>query len=98
LIIVLFFILSFFLLLCLILVLVFLFAVSFCIGITLMLSVFRNSVWLVRIHPRLALDLAADKGVTVPTVAAANESYVKVLDTAGDEDFSAVLTAYPQKK
>jgi 3-hydroxyisobutyrate dehydrogenase-like beta-hydroxyacid dehydrogenase len=72
--------------------------VSFCIGVTLMVSVLRNSVWLVHIHTRLALDLAADKGVTVPTVAAANESYVKVLETAGDEDFSAVLTAYPQKK
>eukprot|EP01034_Spumella_vulgaris_P026195 gene26194-32732_t len=41
---------------------------------------------------KLALDLAAQKGVTLPTTAAANQQYEPAMEkhNLGDEDFSAV--------
>jgi hypothetical protein len=45
---------------------------------------------------RLALDLAAQSGVTLPTTEAANNVYLAAMAQGhGDQDFSAVLTAYP---
>lgn len=50
---------------------------------------------------RLALDLAAQCGVSLPTAQAANGVYLAAKEQGhGDEDFSAVVTAYasqPQK-
>lgn len=45
---------------------------------------------------RLALDLASQKGVVLPTSTAANDQYLKAMAApigAGDEDFSAVMKA-----
>lgn len=45
---------------------------------------------------RLALDLASQHGVELPTSAAANVNYLKAMDAplgAGDDDFSAVYKA-----
>ena len=45
---------------------------------------------------RLALDLASQHGVELPTSTAANNIYVKAMDAplnAGDDDFSAVYKA-----
>jgi len=42
---------------------------------------------------RLALAMSAELGVQLPTTAAANEQFVSVLDSRGDEDFSAVYAA-----
>lgn len=40
---------------------------------------------------RLALDLAAQKNVTLPTTSAANQQYVTAIEHGlGDQDFSAV--------
>jgi hypothetical protein len=45
---------------------------------------------------RLALDLASQSGVTLPTTEAANNVYLAAMAQGhGDQDFSAVLTAYP---
>jgi len=47
---------------------------------------------------RLALELAAQKGVELPTSRAANDNYLKAMAQpvdAGDEDFSAVFKAIP---
>jgi len=39
---------------------------------------------------RLALEMAGDLGINLPTTKAANEEYVKALGKYGDEDFSAI--------
>jgi 3-hydroxyisobutyrate dehydrogenase-like beta-hydroxyacid dehydrogenase len=39
---------------------------------------------------RLALEMAGDLGIKLPTTKAANEEYVKALGKYGDEDFSAI--------
>ena len=41
---------------------------------------------------RFALELASQLGVSLPTSDAANNEYLKVMDKAGDEDFSAIYT------
>ena len=41
---------------------------------------------------RFALELALQLGVSLPTSDAANNEYLKVMDKAGDEDFSAIYT------
>jgi len=43
---------------------------------------------------RLALELADDLNLSLPTTKAANEQFIKVLDSHGDEDLSAVFNAY----
>jgi 3-hydroxyisobutyrate dehydrogenase-like beta-hydroxyacid dehydrogenase len=47
---------------------------------------------------RLALALASDLGVSLPTTDAANQQFLSVLDERGDEDFSAVYAAAAAKK
>lgn len=47
---------------------------------------------------RLALELAANAGVTLPVTEIANEQYKKGLATHGDDDFSAVHLAYKESK
>jgi 3-hydroxyisobutyrate dehydrogenase-like beta-hydroxyacid dehydrogenase len=52
---------------------------------------YSTALWL-----RLALDLASQHGVELPTSTAANNIYVKAMDAplnAGDDDFSAVYKA-----
>ena len=39
---------------------------------------------------RLALEMAGDLGINLPTTKAANEEYVKALGKYGDEDFSSI--------
>lgn len=48
---------------------------------------------------RLALDLAEQSGVSLPTTQAANEVYVRAIQDqqAGDDDFCAVIKAYSAK-
>jgi len=47
-------------------------------------------------YKRLALELAEQNNVSLPTTAAANAVYVKAMEEcdAGDQDFSAVIQAY----
>ncbi len=47
---------------------------------------------------RLALELSASLGVELPTAAAANKLYERVLESKGDEDMSAVYTAVNPKR
>eukprot|EP00428_Durinskia_dybowskii_P074938 CAMPEP_0170403746 /NCGR_PEP_ID=MMETSP0117_2-20130122/26264_1 /TAXON_ID=400756 /ORGANISM="Durinskia baltica, Strain CSIRO CS-38" /LENGTH=294 /DNA_ID=CAMNT_0010660719 /DNA_START=57 /DNA_END=941 /DNA_ORIENTATION=+ len=48
---------------------------------------------------KLALCLAEQSGVTLPTTEAANAAYLKAMEEGkGDEDFCAVISAYPTKK
>lgn len=47
---------------------------------------------------RLALELAKEVGVSLPTSSAANGVYEEVLQERGDEDISAVFTAYKKQK
>ena len=46
---------------------------------------------------RLALELSQSLGLELPTTAASDAMYRSVLETKGDEDFSAVYTAINKK-
>jgi len=46
---------------------------------------------------RLALAMGGDLGLPLPTTKAANEQFLSVLDSRGDEDFSAVYVAADKK-
>jgi len=46
---------------------------------------------------RLALALGGSLGVPLTTTTAANEQFLSVLDSRGDEDFSAVFVAANKK-
>ena len=61
------------------------------------ISILLFSVLLYTTHKnRLALELAEQNSVFLPTTAAANAVYVKAMEecNAGDQDFSAVIQAY----
>ena len=46
---------------------------------------------------KFALGLADQLGISLPTTIAANEEYLKVLESKGDEDFCAIHTVDRKK-
>ena len=46
---------------------------------------------------QLAINLASENGIALPTVEVANEQYKSVLDSCGDEDFCAIYKADRKK-